>query len=377
MPPRRGRRRGRRNNDDDFYDSSDSESESFPSDESSDEDRSRKKRKRYSSDDDYDPVRDNVTEATNYKKSKSRHHHQQHYQQQGSHQQEQQEYEASSSNQWQQPDVRQQTPVQFQPIVPNPFQLIHSGPVLDPTTNTIIIPASSYSAVQQLQLLPQQSGPQVAAFNPFMTLQVPAVTPVISTVPLNRPVAEENVLINLSDDDPEPDYPLVKPQAIVTTRKSDLESRILNEISALAAPVVTLDMECETVCEDPDHFESAGVKVRNECPEYEYGLRRTVFNNDLILTCETVCEEDDCSYAYREEISSRQQADYLNKLKAFQTYEKIYQQKQESGIPMKHVDLSVTRESLDQFKDRLRQELRQSMSGRSSQSLLNTSLNLR
>lgn len=151
------------------------------------------------------------------------------------------------------------------------------------------------------------------------------------------------------------------PAPIASIRKSDFESKILEGLNSLVAPIVTLNMECETACEeidDSDAEEQEKTAVREPCPEYEYGLRRTVFNDDLILICETVSEEADSSYSYPEELSMRQRNDYANKLKAYNTFSSILASRKTKLYKITELDLKTTGENMTQFKDRLRSEMR-------------------
>jgi hypothetical protein len=347
MPPKKRRVP----DEEEMTSSSESSDSSFNSDDSEDQ-RKRKRKKRYSSDDEYDPSRDNVEQATSYRRSKKR-------QQSGSHQQ----WDTATTS--------------GHHTAPADNPLRYFNPVNQ-------MPAATPHVVQLLQQpLTQQIilSPSLAQ---LLTAPVSIISPVVNQSPApdssRQPVAP-NVVIDLEDDDAECDGTVSTseknenvsethstPAPIESNRKSDFESKILSELEALVTPPVSLCMECETVCEELDdsNAEDTEPAVKIPCPEYEYGLRRTVFNEDLILTCETITEETDCSYSYPEEMTLKQRMDFETKMKAHVTYDQIYSSRQNSSYKITLLDLEETGETLIQFKERLRREMRAAAAAKSS-----------
>ena len=338
MPPKR-----KRIPDDDDYDLT-SSSDSFDGlDDSSDDSSTerKKKKKRYSSDDEYDPTRDNVAQATSYRKSKKR--------------------TASNFNM---PDSNYSNYISRFPntAIPQSQNSFHqmATPIQSParvlTQPVLPAPGFSFTLAQMLS-------------NPIPVNRAAPFTSQQTASHASQESADQcgfsNIVIDVDDEAEEEtgtneavEDSTATPAPIESTRKSDFESTLLQGLTSLVTPVVTLNMECETVCEELDDSGSEEPERAEKvvCPEYEYGLRRTVFNNDLILTCETVSEEDDCSYSYPEELTVKQRADYDSKLKAHFVFQKIFVSRKTGR--MTEVDLEETGETLSQFKERLRQEMK-------------------
>lgn len=359
MPPKK-----RRPEEEEDYEvtSSEDSSDELDSDDDSSDEGTQKKRKRYSSDDEYDPARDNVAQATSYQRTKKCR-----PSNSLSNSSMARSRTPSSTIQPQLQQQQQQHSFSQIPLAPaHVLQTQFHQPLY-------LAPAFNFTIAQLLS----QSNPITLTPGVTLVSQPVATQSIVNqqvtsqTVPQSAPSNTSgfgNVVIDIDDDDDEENEPVASeavenvatPAQIASTRKSDLESKILQELSALVAPSITLNMECETVSEEVDDS-SAEEKDEAEkaaCPEYEYGLRRTVFNNDLILTCETVTEEGDSSYAYPEDLTGKQRADYDSKLKAHAVFTQIFTNRKTQSYKMTEVDLGKTGETLSQFKERLRRDMR-------------------
>lgn len=356
MPPKKKRDEDyRTSSSDDLSDDLDYDSE--------DEPQKKRKKRSYSSDDEYDPVRDNVVQATSYKHSK-------------------------------------------RPVRPRDATAAASGQQSNANTNghnffqSVSTAIASPPHQRQQQLLHQMA----ASTNPVALTQMPTAylipanfnlsvltNPLVATPAVAKPVNQRQIapqpavaasssvvveeVIDLDDDDDEKDERgggvgdklaasiATTAGPIVSARKSDFENTILNELTALVAPVLTLNMQCDTVAAEFEHCLSEGQSERplsqpTNSPEYVVDTRRTVFNDDLVLSCATAFTVEDDSYAYSEELTPKQRSDYESKLKAFNTYSQIYNSRSNGGYEMTPVNLTETNETLEQYKDRLRREMK-------------------
>ena len=289
------------------------------------------RKKRYSSDDEYDPARDNVAEATSYRSTRKRRTH--------------------TSSQWQsalKSKLLSQASVIGPPSTGLPSSWAHRpiASLLQSDRRTHMTPGAPHQSTSLAQL-------GSAAIPHADSLLLPA---------------SSSYAVSVDSDIEEVDdcgAAIVPAPVTCAARKSDFEDRLLREISALVAPSITLVMDCESIaeeetCEAPSSKCKGDQDVRQARPEYEHDLKGSVFNDDLMLSCETVEEEEEdcCCCSYSEDLTECQVIAHERRLKAHATFSRIYAARQAAGYRMVDVDLSTTGESLEQFKERLRQEMR-------------------